>query len=455
MKNVFFAPSVIACSELPCVSGEALPCFMVHCLENQENRDSRTLSQTRIRGKEKDMPRKKKAGQTIVIDTQIGGYATAGRPTAAHHKIMARYASPLLNGPPKSDDLMEFVCHMFTEEEAELVRHLPIFRPRTAEKIAKKAGRDAESVRRIMDHLALDKKVVLASGNPRKYTILPVVPGTFEMALMTNDLKTRTVWHQKFAEIFERIWDSEYMRTYNKSSAALLRVLPVQELAPTLQQAWPSDRLEEILDRYDDFSLTHCQCRQVTDMMDHGCGKEMENCATFGPMVKPMVERGMARRVDREEMIAVKKEAEKNGMVTWIMNAGQDARGNGSCSCCPCCCHALRSVNELSTPGLISKPHFIPEKDDATCTSCGKCVKNCPMGAWAQYGGRMHFNRVRCIGCGLCVVACKFDALSLKPYVDADVPESGYTSLLLKSAPGFLANTVSVFAGRLLGRARF
>ncbi|MBU2488508.1 MAG: 4Fe-4S binding protein [Proteobacteria bacterium] len=395
------------------------------------------------------MPKSKKAKQTIIINTEIGGFATADRPTPAHHKIMARYASPLLNGPPKSDDLLEMVCHMYTEEEAELVKHLPIFRPRTAEKIAEKSGRSLADVKRIMDHLALDKKVVLASGSPRKYTILPIVPGTFEMALMTNDLKTRTVWHQKFAQIFERIWESEYMKSYDKNSVALVRALPVQKLAPTLQQAWPSDKLEEVLDHYDDFGLTHCQCRQTTDMMGQGCGKPMENCASFGAMVKPLVERGMMRRVDKAEMIAVKKDAEENGLVTWVMNAGTDVRGNGSCSCCGCCCHALRTVNELSVPGLISRPHFMPEKNNELCTSCGKCIKACPMGSWSQFGPRMHFDRVRCIGCGLCVVACKAGALGLAPYEEADVPEKDYTSLLLKSAPGFIYNTVSVFARRL------
>jgi ferredoxin-like protein FixX len=395
------------------------------------------------------MPKAQKAKQTIVINAEVSGFATADRPTAAHHKIMARYASPLMGGPPKSDVLLEFVCHMYSEEEAELVQHLPIFRPRTAEKVAKEARKSLPDVKRILDYLALDKKVILASGSPRKYTILPVMPGTFEMALMTNDLKTRTAWHRKFAEIFERIWDSGFLKDYDRTSASLVRYLPVQRLAPTLQRAWPSDKLEEILDHYDDFGVTHCQCRQSMDLAGRGCGKPMENCAGFGPLVKPLVERGMMRRVDKAEMIAIKKNAEENGCVTWMMNTGTDARGNGSCSCCGCCCHALRTVNELSVPGLISKPHFLPKKADGLCTSCGKCVKACPMGAWSQYGPRMHFERARCIGCGLCAVACKSGALDLMPYEDADVPEKGFRELLIKTAPGYFHNAVRVFASRL------
>jgi len=396
------------------------------------------------------MPLATKPRQTILVNSEISGFARADRPTRAHRRILARYSSPLLGGPPRSDDLLELVCHMYTDEEADLVQHLPIFRPRTAERIARASGRGVADVRRVMDHLALDKKVVLAAGSPRKYTILPVVPGTFEMALMTNDLKTRTEWHRRFAEIFERIWASEFMKAYNKHSASMVRYLPVQKLAPTLQRAWPSDRLEEVLDRYDDFGVTHCQCRQAMDLTGRGCGKPMENCAGFGPMVEPMVERGMMRRVDKAEMIAIKRHAEEHGCVTWMMNTGTDPRGNGSCSCCGCCCHMLRTVNEISAPGLISRPHFLPEKNDALCTACGKCVKACPMGAWSQYGPRLHFDRARCIGCGLCVVACKSGALSLAPFDGAEVPPESYASLLLKLAPGYLRTTASVFARRLL-----
>ena len=306
------------------------------------------------------MPKASKPRQTIVVNEEVSGFASADRPTSAHHKIMARYASPLLGGPPRSDDLLAFVCHMYSEEEAELVQHLPIFRPRAAEKIARASRRPLADVKRVMDHLALEKKVILASGSPRRYTILPVMPGTFEMALMTNNLETRTAWHRRFAEIFERLWDSEFLRAYNGSSAAPVRYLPVQKLAPSLQHAWPSDRLEEILDHYDDFGITHCQCRQAMDLTGRGCGRPMENCAGFGPLVQPMVERGMMRRVDRAEMIAIKRDAEENGCVTFVMNVGTGPRGNGSCSCCGCCCHALRGISELSVPGLISRPHLEP-----------------------------------------------------------------------------------------------
>ena len=37
------------------------------------------------------------------------------------------YSSPRLIGPPVCDELMDIVCHLFSEEEASLVRHLKPF----------------------------------------------------------------------------------------------------------------------------------------------------------------------------------------------------------------------------------------------------------------------------------------------------------------------------------------
>jgi Pyruvate/2-oxoacid:ferredoxin oxidoreductase delta subunit len=392
--------------------------------------------------------------RTLKLDFDLGaamtGFGSATRPTPAHHTIMKHYSSPLLMGPPPSDMLLEIVMHMFTDEEAEFAALLPPLRPRTAAKVAKLAGRPVDEVERVLHNLAFNKIVLLASGDPRKYTILPIVPGTFEMALMTNDLSTRNAWHQKFAALFERLWETGYLAQYASAmNRPPVRYLPVTGLTKTLYMAWPSDLLEEILEPYHDFAVGHCQCRLAMQLVDKGCGKSTENCTVFGPLAKPLVERGMMRKSDRREILEIKKKAELEGLVTWTMNDGGDNRGNGSCSCCGCCCHALRGVRDFNTPGLISKPHFMPARDVAKCTVCAKCVKACPMGAWTLVDKTISFNRARCIGCGLCAAACKKDALKLEPVPDARPPLESMRRIWLGMAPGYLKNSVRIWAKRL------
>jgi Pyruvate/2-oxoacid:ferredoxin oxidoreductase delta subunit len=389
----------------------------------------------------------------IDLAASVVGFGSAQHVTGAHRRIMRRLASPLLGGPPPSEDLLEIVLHLFTEEEAELVQHLPIFVPRTAEGVARRAGLTPAAAQVVLDRLAFTKRVILAAGQRRRYGILPLVPGIFELCLMTSDLSTRNAWHQRFAELFERLWDQGFIVDYMTSSRAPVRYLPVGAVAGRLHQAWPSDRLEEILAPYDRFAVGHCQCRLAMHLVGRGCAAPLENCTGMGPTSDHFIERGLMREVDRDEVIALKRQAEEAGCVTWMMNVHDDPRGNGSCSCCGCCCHALRSISQFSAPGMFSQPHFLPARDAATCTSCRQCVAACPMGAWVERDGELWHERIRCIGCGLCVVACPADSLRLEPAPEAPTPEATWPALLAKMAPRYVSNAIRIWSKRLFATA--
>ncbi len=372
--------------------------------------------------------------------------------TPAHRRIARAFSSPFLNGPPYSELLEEITAHLFTEDEAELVQHLPPVRSRTAARVARSAGCDEPSARAVLDSLSFDKMVLLAWSEPRKYALMPVVPGTFELALMTPDLGTRTDWHRRFAELFEQLWDTGFMREYARTTRPAVRYLPVGRSIENTSAAWPSDKLEEILADYDDFAVGHCQCRLAMQYTDQDCGKATENCTTFGSMAGFMVERGLMRRIDRQEVLAIKRAAEEEGSVTWMGNVA-GGKVNGSCSCCGCCCHALRMVSELNAPGLIASPHFVPEMKAELCKACGKCSKACPVAAFADSetkGQPPTWDARRCIGCGLCVVHCSFHALELRAVDSAQRPDPSLTSMLVKMAPGYLANSVSIVTSRML-----
>ncbi len=60
------------------------------------------------------------------------------------------------------------------------------------------------------------------------------------------------------------------------------------------------------------------------------------------------------------------------------------------------------------------------------CTACGQCVRACPVVAIRidksdrkyEKDAALYFDYSRCIFCGLCVDACRFDALYHTPVVD-------------------------------------
>lgn len=397
----------------------------------------------------------KKKNRTIRLNVDLNatprGFESAKSPTAAHRRIMKTFSSALLLGPPMSETLLEMVTHLFTEDEADVARCLLPLLPLTAKQIARLRNRPPGEVSALLENLAENKHVILSFGSPKKYTVLPLVPGTFEMAIVSPDLARNNLWHKRFAELFEKVWDTEYIRDYVVPMAPPVRYIPAQSQASRLQTAWPADRLEEILEPYSLFGMAHCQCRVVTSLAGKGCGKPTENCVAIGPLAQPLIDRGYLRKADRGEVIEAKRIAEENGCVTWMMNGMNSKQGNYSCSCCGCCCHALRTITQFNMPGLFSDPHDRPGLDAGACNNCGACVRACPMGAWKISGGALHYDSPRCIGCGLCVSACKLNALELSAAPGAKNPDSGAGALMLKILPVFAANSFRVWARRAAG----
>ncbi len=397
-------------------------------------------------------PARKKIILNLDLNARAAGFDSADIPTEAHHRIAKNYSSPLLLGPPRTEHLLEMVMHMFSEEDAELVQYLKPMRPKTAQQVAIKAGRLTTEVEKVLDHLALKKMVILAYGKQRKYTILPIVPGTFEMALMTPDLSTRNAWHKKFAELFEQLWESGFLTDYpGKHSTAPVRYLPVGAASDTLYSALPAEKMGEVIESFHTFAVGNCQCRLAMTLIDKGCGLPMENCMAFGGAAKTVISRGMMREISRDEAIAIKKNAEEEGLVNFMMNSVMASKiGNVSCSCCGCCCHALRAIKDFNAPGIMTKPRFMPVYDAEKCKPCKKCINICPMDAWTWVDETLVFNKARCIGCGLCVTVCKTGALSLEEVEKAPHNVDSKWGFIQEALPDYIATSLRVWAKRFL-----
>ena len=370
-------------------------------------------------------------------------------------EVASKLASPLLSGPPLCDELVAFVQHLFTEEEAAIVRHLGQLAGRSAPAIAKAAHLPIAQVAAVLERLATGKRAIAASGTPgaEKYRLMPIMPGIFEMVLIGESPDALSPWHRRFAELFEALYETGYLVDYQRGQTApspFVRVLSVGSTIQAHPMALPSDRLEVVLDRYRVFGVGQCQCRMTMQIAGRGCGKPVANCTVMGDFAEHGIRHGWLRAVSRQNVLEIKREAESQGLVTWIMNA-EPARGQASCSCCGCCCHAMRLVSEFNAPGVMAPAHFLPRFADAACTYCGKCARHCPMGALTvdvDRRTREHLG-ARCIGCGLCVVACgDRRAVSMEPVPDYRLPYRSWFAYQLRGTAGMVKNAWKVWRTR-------
>ena len=373
----------------------------------------------------------------------------------AHLEVAQKLASPLLTGPPVCEELVALVQHLFTDEEAGVVRHLGQFAGRSAADLAKAEHRPVDQIEPVLHRLALEKRAIAAGGPPgsQRYRLMPIMPGIFEMVLIGESPDTLSPWHRRFAELFEALYETGYIAEYQQGQtrpSPFVRVISVGSTIEAHPMALPSDRLEVVLDRYHVFGVGQCQCRMTMQVAGHGCEKPVGNCTVMGQFAEQGIRQGWLRPVSRNDVLEIKREAESHGLVTWIMNA-EASRGQASCSCCGCCCHAMRMVTEFNAPGVMAPAHFLPQFDGATCTYCGRCARTCPMGALemdVHRRTRRHL-AARCIGCGLCVVACgDRRALAMEPVPAYTLPYRSWFAYQFHAAAGMVKSAWSVWRRR-------
>ncbi len=333
------------------------------------------------------------------------------------------------------DSLLDLVSFVYTEEEAEIVSALP-FVALPARAIARRVKRPVREVRPILESLS-DRLLIVGlqmKGIP-VYGFMPLAPGVFESQMIRSNGGDGE-YYKEFSRLFEAFY--EEFCTWIKprlegKDLRFGRIIPIQQSidhSPGVSvMALPSDRFLETVDRNNSFALVNvCSCRHEADLLGKGCGKPKDVCSAMGRLADVVVDKGMGRRVSKEEFLDAKMRAADSGLVNLVDNLENPLQ---VCSCCGCCCGALRILSQFNIPTIIAKSHFEAVIDPAKCIGCGTCEEICPMDAVtmqkatprARKKKKAAIDPARCIGCGLCVYKCeKTRAVTLRAREDYKPP---------------------------------
>ena len=203
-----------------------------------------------------------------------------------------------------------------------------------------------------------------------------------------------------------------------------MRTIPINQSIPVEHPVATYDQIRGVVDASPGpFVVLPCICRRSKAMRNKPCAKTSreETCLAFGDMAKMVLRRKHCREVTRDEVLAILRQNEEDGLVLQPANARQP---EFVCSCCGCCCGMLSYQKLLPHPVDFWASAYHAEVSAAACSQCGTCVSRCQVGAVTLAGrsGEAKINLSRCIGCGLCVPTCPSEAVRLKKKESEPVP---------------------------------
>lgn len=181
--------------------------------------------------------------------------------------------------------------------------------------------------------------------------------------------------------------------------------------------------LEEALEQVEKaqvHAVVNCDCRSSTQ----GCNRMIEACIRLDEGAEYTLERGLGRRLTREECKAVVLRTDREGLMHIGTRQQEGRKLFGFCNCCTCCCFPLRASKRLDSDRVYPRVHYVAVKNDENCNHCGICVKRCQYRAFYHGGGhvvikgkkrkKVEFDPAGCYGCGLCRTACPRECIKME-----------------------------------------
>jgi electron transport complex protein RnfB len=331
------------------------------------------------------------------------------------YQKLARHLDEHVVGFPSTPTSIKILEVLFPGQEAEIALKLT-FETRTAAQ-CQEVMPEFDDLQGRLDAMACRGTVFTEQkpGQERVYRLLPSIVGFSETPF----------WSGRATEMTERLsplWLEFFVEKFGEElerGVPLVRVIPISESLVDDSEVLPFDAIEENLEGQSFMAVAHCPCRQMRRYTGGGCEHSLENCLHLGSMARYMVEQGMARRIEKDDVLQILQDATREGMVHICDNL--DGVLTTICNCCPCCCAFLTTM-KLGHDSL-ARSSYVASVSAEDCVGCGACGDRCPVGAVKLGDEDVAFvDESVCIGCGVCTPWCATETMALVRRAEPKAP---------------------------------
>lgn len=326
------------------------------------------------------------------------------------YRRLAQRLDDLPNRFPPADDEsdLRLLAKIFTPQEADLAADL-LSEMEAPTQIAVRLGRDPREVGALLKEMS--KKGLIEVGKTAQgrlgFALMPFVVGVYEAQIGRIDAE--------MAQLFEQY----YQKAFNsalKIEPQVHRVIPVGVSIPNTLEVQPFESASGLVDQAKAWGVIDCICRTQKALIGEACGHPVDVCmvlsdrpdafatSTTGAVSSPV------RALTHEEALHTLRRAAQAGLVHCVSNNQRDLWY--ICNCCTCSCSVLRGMAEMGIANAVARSAFVNQVDDTQCMGCGECLSACQFSA-LTVDEVAKVQETRCVGCGVCIPACPQSALGL------------------------------------------
>jgi Pyruvate/2-oxoacid:ferredoxin oxidoreductase delta subunit len=187
--------------------------------------------------------------------------------------------------------------------------------------------------------------------------------------------------------------------------------IPVHVTVEGKEVVLSQPEMQALLSSADVIAVGNCLCREEEGNCDH----PLDVCIALNDAATEGIQERSWRAISIEEALAVLEKTYDLGLIHLAYRRG-DGDISFACSCCSCCCWPLNGLKQFDYHDGITESAFVARHVETKCVGCGICVERCVFEAFelAEGAERATFDSDRCFGCGLCVGTCPNDAITFE-----------------------------------------